>query len=166
MEHELVQTMKSRSNFPCGPAYRSIHKKLAAIHLDSPNEDEGIEQLVESHASSLHMRIYLKYDKSRYENNGMSHVLDGKLVQPRSVPMLDRLYDMPEEWTLIQISYAYDHMSRFQAINKEKSKNPDALHIVRFVCGEKARHQTPYCINGSNSRGASHTSCRALLCYP
>ena len=42
-----------------------IHKLIGKLSLESNKELEAIEHLVESQASSLRMKAYLKYDKSK-----------------------------------------------------------------------------------------------------
>jgi len=50
------------------------------------------------------------------------------------------------EWSLVQLTYAYDPKERFSSIASHfKRLSPPALHITRFECGKHARTHPPYC---------------------
>lgn len=51
------------------------------------------------------------------------------------------------EWSLVQLTFAYDPVSRFtSSMHPFKRPTPPALHITRFECGKHAREHPPYCI--------------------
>jgi len=51
------------------------------------------------------------------------------------------------EWSLVQLTYAYDPKERFSSFARPfKRLSPPALHITRFECGKHARTHPPYCI--------------------
>jgi len=51
------------------------------------------------------------------------------------------------EWSLVQLTYAYDPKERFSSFACPfKCLSPPALHITRFECGKHARTHPPYCI--------------------
>ncbi|XP_021934504.1 separin isoform X2 [Zootermopsis nevadensis] len=115
---------------------------------------EAIFNLVESHAVSLRTRTHLRYDQARFSEEESKLGLNGLLVrhggvnEHKGVPaMLERLYELPEEWTLVQLTFAHDPASRFTShTHPFKHPTPPELHITRFECGKHARKHPPYCI--------------------
>ncbi|KAJ4439848.1 hypothetical protein ANN_07976 [Periplaneta americana] len=137
---ELIDVIE----LPIGPIYRCIRKSLAKIYLESGKKMEGIFNLVESHAVSLRTRMHLRYDRTSKEDR---HMLDGSLVQHGSAgvsTILDWLCKMPTEWSLVQVTRAYDPTFRF-SVNSSKAAT-SALHIVRYECGARAQQQPPLCV--------------------
>ncbi|PNF34281.1 hypothetical protein B7P43_G16723 [Cryptotermes secundus] len=154
LRRRLEEQIEVLKHFPNGPSYRSIRKNLAKIYLESDKEIEGVFNLVESHAVSLRTRTHFRYNQARFSEKESNFGFDGSLVQhggeydSKGVPaMLERLYKLPEEWSLVQLTFAYDPSWRFAfSTHPFKRLNPPALHITRFECGKHARKHPPYCV--------------------
>ncbi|PSN41088.1 hypothetical protein C0J52_10605 [Blattella germanica] len=134
--------------FVPGPVYRNLRRQQFEECKEPHKRIEGIQNVIESLAISLHTRISLKYNYSRSTEENT--LLDGSLLTlgAKDGPsLLDKLYEMPEEWTVIQLSYAYEPGGRYEAqVDPTNQKSPSVLHMIRFACGQRAKKQAPYLI--------------------
>ncbi|XP_067004432.2 separin isoform X2 [Anabrus simplex] len=142
------------SSYQClsGPVYRNLHRLLAKLKLDAGDELQGISHLVESHGVSLRIKLKNKlYKMSRKpEKNSLiaKEFIEFKDDYHNSQQsLLKRLEELPQEWTVLQISCAHAAQSYF-ADPKELLASTPTLHITRMECGPLASQSghRPFCI--------------------
>ncbi|KAK7793799.1 hypothetical protein R5R35_012047 [Gryllus longicercus] len=124
---------------PPGYTYCSLCRQLADLSFQVGDKEDGIYNLVESHAVVLRHRALIKYHRTMGKSPNNSSVIDKKYVDFSGEmsdgynSLLNRLKEMPEEWTIIQLSCVVDAVWRFGGPNAKKWT--PHLDIVRMECG-------------------------------
>ncbi|XP_022909758.2 separin isoform X1 [Onthophagus taurus] len=128
-------------HFPCGPIYQDVNKIYADLVFEK-DELAGIYYLKESHAPGLRTRAVTHFAKDNGSGDSMRlnwKYLDFPNDKSPSITnilkMQNQIRDMPEEWTIVQITTKYNPEENV-CVQSNKSFTND-LFITVFPCGNK-----------------------------
>ncbi|XP_024081636.1 separin [Cimex lectularius] len=120
-----------------GPLYSISRRQMARLCLDAGEELNAIYHLTESHGVGL--RQATLFEIAREEGNFR---LDADIVsftkgyaKREAEGMLERLKEMPSEWTIVQVTREYDPFELFNPRCPETSPKLKGFHITRLPCG-------------------------------
>ncbi|XP_063237916.1 separin [Bacillus rossius redtenbacheri] len=142
--NRLKDHLKRIKNLPSGPLYQSINKYLAELHLESGDEGVAIYHFVESQAVSLRLRTVEQINRLSMKCLGKSvpedchkTALEKKLLMLGSCQqesnfdsMMERLKDLPTEWTVVQLTSGYS--PRQHVGNPSEVHTPPCVHVSRL----------------------------------
>lgn len=114
------------------------------------NELEGIYHLTESHTPGLRFKASLQYEKALNATNNTPRTIQkdrvefscaGTDIENQMGTMLNRIQEMPKEWTIVQLTSQFNEEEALQ-IKSHSYTNP--IHISVFNCGKT--NTTPFCV--------------------
>lgn len=130
-------------------------KRKRALLTLPENELEGIYHLTESHAPGLRFKASLQHEKAlaAADNNSSPKTLkkdyvefscNSKNVKNEINTMLKKIEEMPEEWTIVQLTPQFNRKERCNRNMNFYFTN--SIHISVFNCGEKGKNSAPFCV--------------------
>ncbi|KAK4885723.1 hypothetical protein RN001_001994 [Aquatica leii] len=144
IKKEVEEILKKIQNihYPSGPIY-SKSNKIGTHFSVEENELEKIYHLVETHSPNLRFNAIHRFEKSVEEADftqplNKSYIdfqCTTKNMKDRIDVMLQQLNEMPEEWTMIQITSQLNVQENFEVTSERYFTN--SIHITVFNCGSK-----------------------------
>ncbi|XP_063918848.1 uncharacterized protein LOC135134157 [Zophobas morio] len=157
---EIADVIRKISNVHCvaGPVHQKL-EKFKAYNCMQESELQAIYHLVESHVPGLRLKAVLRYEKiltsggnpcsgsnnkvrvSLCKNNMSSNCANSK-VEDNVNNMLEKIKEMPAEWTLIQLTPQFNAEENENISIKRHCTN--SLTLTVFNCGQN--QPKPFCV--------------------
>ncbi|KAL3285845.1 hypothetical protein HHI36_000365 [Cryptolaemus montrouzieri] len=141
-----------------GPILQKILRfKAALLNEIDGSELDLILYLVESHIPGLRLKAEIQIDINEFQRKTENSILNREhlcfpnshmlsLGQADIDVMLERIAEMPKEWTIIQITPQFSNEEIFATDSKHISTK--GIYVTVFNCGR--RSEVPYCVNLPN----------------
>ncbi|XP_075238177.1 extra spindle pole bodies like 1, separase [Lycorma delicatula] len=176
LQSSLVADVKSNSLIN-GPNYIRRNKLLALLHLRKNDDLEAIFHLTESHSPTLRnmlLRALQTYKQNKSLNEKFSDALpseletdyfafNGSYFDNRYTGVLNRLKEMPKEWTIVQLTIRYDENFRMCGMPKDYIPEDLRIHITRLPCGQLTEEGDLLTVLTERPRGGHSDNMASLL---
>lgn len=145
---EIENALLNLPHYPCGVTYQNLSRKKALLTM-AENELLSIYYLSETHTPALRVRAESRYEQASYSTNEKPVTINAENIavhcskqEEQLLNMLQKIEEMPAEWTLVQITPKFNVQASLNMVSKYYFT--PALHISVFSCG---KHQPkPICV--------------------
>ncbi|KAK9505285.1 hypothetical protein O3M35_009375 [Rhynocoris fuscipes] len=145
---ELKESLKRKPDLILSSAYSNTRRQLAMIYLNKGEEIEGIYHLTESHGIGLRQTSIAQSARSADSFPYCDYLSFHKgYAKDESKGMLQRLKEMPSEWTIVQITREFDQKEVIKSRIAETSPVFRGFHLTRLPCGSELEIGSPVSVN-------------------
>ncbi|CAH0390931.1 unnamed protein product [Bemisia tabaci] len=152
---DIDKNVLPNAKFCCAPVNKNLRKLAALECFDKGDIDMGIHHLTESHAIGFRSKIVSRIsqvNEMQAEFLSLPHIsfdpdlinFSSKYASSNDKGLMERLQELPEEWTLVQLTQGFSSKTRCTPREAGTPSSNSVFHITRFSCGRNARK--PCCV--------------------
>ncbi|XP_050541254.1 uncharacterized protein LOC126905523 isoform X2 [Daktulosphaira vitifoliae] len=144
---ESISKMKKMILLPF-PIYENMNKAAAYINYCLKKYELAAFYLSESHGGGIRSKLSLSIHPNTNIDTDLNDCLslNSKYVNDGYNGLLNRLKEMPPEWTLIQITRSYESKEIVTPRPAEMSMEMTDLFITRYQCGQLCNKIIPFTV--------------------
>lgn len=141
---------------PPFPVYENTNKAAAYISYRLKEYDSVAYYLSEAHGGGIRSKLSLIMNPDTASKKELNDCLsmNSKYVTKRYNGLVERLKEMPSEWTLIQITKNYNPKDVVTPRPTDKPTEVGELFISRYQCGQKHKNIKPLTIKVDKARSS------------
>ncbi|XP_025203573.1 separin [Melanaphis sacchari] len=155
-EIEECLSQIKRMPLPPFPVYENTNKAAAYISYRLKEYDSVAYYLSEAHGGGIRSKLSLIMNPDTASNKELNECLslNSEYVTKGYHGLLERLKEMPPEWTLIQITKNYNPKDIVTPRPTDKPTEVGELFISRYQCGQKYKNIKPLTIKVDKAKSS------------